>query len=94
MTTTKKRPIHSIRNNALEAAIWPNPTKKGGVFYRVTFSRSYKKADGTFDSADSFGSRNLRDLIALATEAEEWLLAKEAETGTASTEEPADGAAQ
>ena len=75
--TTTKRPTHSIKRGTLEAAIWTNETKEGRAFYRVTFSRSYRKKDGTYENSNSFGSRNLGELAALAMEAEKWVLEHE-----------------
>lgn len=75
---TPKRPIHTIKRGAVEAAIWTNETKNGDAFYRVTFTRFYRAADGKAANSTSFGSRNLPDLILLASDAEAWMLAQEA----------------
>lgn len=39
-TTTKIRPVHSIRMGRIEAAIWRNEADKK-VRHNVTFTRSY-----------------------------------------------------
>ena len=36
------KPVAQVRLYPITAAIWKNATAKGGAFYSVTFSRSYK----------------------------------------------------
>lgn len=53
MTTTKNLPIDTIRDGSLKATIWKNESENGN-FYTVSFSRTYKDADGQYRDANSF----------------------------------------
>jgi len=64
-----KRPIEKLRSYPLQAAIWKNESDKG-VFYSVTFSRSYKDGD-EYRDVDSFSGTQLLQLSHLAAKAYE-----------------------
>jgi hypothetical protein len=87
---TTKRPIHSIKRGGLEAAIWTNETKDGAIFYRVTFSRFYRGADGKPANSSSFGTNHLGELALLAGQADAWIRSQETPID-ASSEEAANG---
>lgn len=55
----KQKPIDTIRDGALKATIWKNPTEKGH-FYSVDFSRTYKDGDNFKDSHSFSGSEPLQ----------------------------------
>lgn len=54
------KPIDTIRDGQLKAAIWKRNSDKG-AFYSVELSRSYKAEDGTWrDNASFVGDELLR----------------------------------
>ena len=55
-------PIARIRRGRLSAAIWQQTTDKGN-FYNFTVERSYKTAEGKYQSSNSFA---LSDALLLA----------------------------
>jgi len=60
MTTNEKNtPIDTLRDGALKATIWKNPTKDGH-FYSVDISRTYKVGDDFKDSHSFSGSEPLQ----------------------------------
>ena len=62
---TKNRPVETLRDGALKAAIWRNESESG-VFYNVTFARTYKDAKGNLQDADSYSGAQLLRLSRLA----------------------------
>ena len=69
-TETKQRPVETLRDGALKAAIWTNEGQER-VFFAVTFTRSYKDADGNYHDTDSFSGAQLLKLSRLAVKAYE-----------------------
>ncbi|WP_263351363.1 hypothetical protein [Acidicapsa acidisoli] len=61
MSDTKK-PAARISLYPVSAAIWANSTQKG-VFYSVTFERSYKDEKGKYQTSSTF---NASDLLLMA----------------------------
>ena len=59
MSNSKNQPRATIRDGALKATIWKNPTEKGH-FYSVDFSRTYKDGDNYKDSHSFSGSDRTR----------------------------------
>ena len=41
----EKKPVHKIRLGRITATIWRNESDKGGVWYRVNITRSWKDGD-------------------------------------------------
>ena len=68
MSQSKNKPLKTLRDGALKASIWLNE-HEDRCFYAVTFSRSYKKADGTFADAQSYAGAELLKLSKLAENA-------------------------
>jgi hypothetical protein len=60
-TEKAKKPVHKLKDGAIELAVWLNEAEKG-PFYTVTHRRSYKKGD-EWKESDSYGKD---DLLALA----------------------------
>lgn len=58
MTTQKNTPVKTIADGRLKAAIWRNESEKG-PFYSVTFTRSYRDADGNWHDTDSFSGTDI-----------------------------------
>ena len=78
MTTHKNQPRATIRDGAIKATIWKNPSEKGH-FYSVDITRTYKLGDAFKDSTSFSGSEPLQvarlaerayDLIAEIRDAE------------------------
>ena len=66
MSDTKK-PAAKISIHPVSAAIWRNQNQKG-VFYSVTFERSYKDDAGKWQTSSTF---NTNDLLLLAKVADQ-----------------------
>jgi len=67
------RPIKTIRDGALAASIWLRQTS-AGVFYDVSFSRSWKSEEtGRFGYSQTFSDYHLDSLAELAHEAAVWI---------------------
>jgi len=65
---TKQRPVETLRDGAIKAAIWKNESEKG-AFFSVTFARTYKDGDGNLQDTDSFSGSQLLRLARLADKA-------------------------
>ena len=60
MTTTNSKPLETLRDGAIKATIWENPSDKG-AFYRVTLARTWVDQQGKYRDSDSLtGSQLLR----------------------------------
>ena len=70
--TTKQKPAHKIQYGLIAAAIWKNQSEKGGTFYNVTVSRSYRSGE-ELKSSDSFGRDDLLTLAKALNEAHTWI---------------------
>lgn len=64
MSDTKK-PAARVSLFPVSAAIWRNQTQKG-VFYSVTFERSYKDEAGRYQASSNFNAGDLLTLSKLA----------------------------
>lgn len=65
---TKQRPVETLRDGAIKAAIWKNESDNGD-FFAVTFARTYKSDDGELHDTDSFSGAQLLRLARLAEKA-------------------------
>lgn len=59
MTTSTQKPVFTIRDGALKAAVWLNK-RDSGHYYSVTVSRTFKQGDKFKDSYSFSGTENLR----------------------------------
>jgi hypothetical protein len=75
MATNNKKPTHTIRYGNIKATIWQNASEKG-PFFATTFSRPFKDQFGAWRNGTSFGLNDLEALVAVATEAKEWIAAE------------------
>lgn len=66
---SKTKPVETLRDGAIKAAIWRNEREDGKPFFGVTFSRSYKTAKGEYKDTNSFSGRELLSLARLAEKA-------------------------
>lgn len=72
MTNTNQasnKPIATVRDGAIKATIWANPTEKGGVRYSVDISRSYTDDQGQWHDTHYFGRNELLRVAHLAGKA-------------------------
>ena len=69
--------LHEVKKGRVKAAIWENESRNG-VFHKVTFQCLYRK-DGAWKSTQSFSPDDLRNVVAAAVLAEEWLDAQQDE---------------
>ena len=65
---TKTRPVETLRDGAMKAAIWKNDSQNG-AFYNVTFTRTYKNDKDELHDTDSFSGSQLLQLARLADKA-------------------------
>ncbi|MCF6443694.1 hypothetical protein [Nereida sp. MMG025] len=63
-----KLPAHKVRLGLITATIWDNDG-----FYTVDLARSYKDAQGQWQSTSSFGYADLLNLSKCAQRAENWI---------------------
>lgn len=74
MATTQKKPAITFRRGTVKAAVWEN-TGKDGIFYTVTFTRSFKSADGKWKNTSSYGVTDLENLFGATFDAKLWIMA-------------------
>ena len=65
---TKQRPVESLRDGAMKAAIWRNESENG-AFFNVTFARTFKNDKGELKDTESFSGAQLLRLARLAEKA-------------------------
>ena len=65
----RTKPIHVAKSGLVEAAVFENLAENGGRYYRVTFSRLYKNADGKWRNRTGFSPGDLADLMLAASKA-------------------------
>lgn len=61
-----QKPALTIKDGALKATLWKREGESG-PFYSVSFSRSYKRADGSFADSTSYSGAELLRLAKLAS---------------------------
>ena len=74
----RNQPVHHIRMGRIDGAIWQNHSENG-IWYNVTFSRSYKDGNDEWKSADSFSGDDLLLVAKVADEAHSWIIQKQQE---------------
>lgn len=60
-TKQQQRPVETIRDGAIKAAIWKNESEKG-AFFSVTVARTYADEAGALHDSDSFSGTQLLQL--------------------------------
>jgi hypothetical protein len=70
--SNNEKPVHKIRSQAIEVAIWQRDGEKG-PFYSVSISRSYKQGE-EWKQTDSYGADDLLLLAKLLDQAHSWML--------------------
>lgn len=73
MATTTNKPASTFKRGTVKAAVWEN-TGKDGLFYSVTFSRSYKDAEGNWKNTDSYAHSDLEALADVAFQARLYIM--------------------
>lgn len=63
--TDNNKPLQTLRDGALKAAIWKNSHEKG-EFFSVRFSRTYKDQEGNYQDAHTFSGPELLRIARLA----------------------------
>ncbi len=76
MAQEKDKPVHRIRLGRIVAAIWPNRTRDGRVWFNVTIMRSYKDGDQWNDTS-TFGRDDLPMVAKAADMAYAWIWGQE-----------------
>ena len=72
----KKPPMHEVRIGRVRGVVWENNHAQQGIWYSVTFSRSYKDNDGQWRTATSFGRDDLLTVAEVARLTFLWIAAK------------------
>ena len=70
-----RKPIHKIRNGAIEVAVWQHDGEKL-PWFSVTHRRSYKQGEEWKD-ADSYGQDDILLLCKLLDMAHTWILTRQ-----------------
>jgi hypothetical protein len=70
-----QKPVHTLRDGAIEVAIWRNEGDKG-PFFSVTHRRSYKQGD-QWKESDNYGQDDLLGLAKLLDLAHTWILTQQ-----------------
>jgi hypothetical protein len=65
---TKTRPVETLRDGEIKAAIWKNESENG-PFHSVTFARTFKSDKDEYQDSDSFSGSQLLRLARLAEKA-------------------------
>lgn len=63
---TNQRPIETLRDGNIKAAIWENPGSNGTPYYAVSFSRTYRTEDGRLADTSGFTGSDLLKVAELA----------------------------
>ena len=66
--TTKNRPVETLREGPLKAALWRNESERG-AYHSVTLARTYKDRDGQLQETSSFRAKDMLGLSELARRA-------------------------
>ena len=66
------RPAETIPSGNVKARIWANHTSWGDIDWKVDFGRVYARRDGN-GVAQSFGYRDLQDVMRCAYRAQCWI---------------------
>lgn len=69
---SNNQPIHNIKLNGIQAAIWKNETSNGDML-TVTFKRSYKNKQGNYADTDSYTLDHLMALAEVIADAKQYL---------------------
>lgn len=73
MQNSTKMPFSTIRDGAVSATIWKNPTQRG-FRYSVNLSRVYQDEQGNLKDSDSFSGNELLRVSRLAQKAYDEIL--------------------
>jgi hypothetical protein len=72
-TDDSSGPIWKRQHGRVQGAMWKHE-QKGKTRFTVSISRSYKDEKGKWQSVHYFDSQDLRDVVAIANEADERIL--------------------
>ena len=72
-TNTKSKPVHTIREADVKAAIWLNGDEKA-KFYSVTLSRVFTTEDHKPKDTYSFGLHDLTKVEVVLKHARTWIM--------------------
>lgn len=70
---TNNKPATTFKRGTVKAAVWEN-TGKDGIFYSVTFCRSYKDAEGNWKNTESYAQGDLEALADVAFQARLYIM--------------------
>jgi hypothetical protein len=71
-TEKARKPVHKLKDGAIEVAIWRNESDNG-PWYSVTHRRNYKQGD-QWKESDSYGQDDLLTLAKLIDLSHTWIL--------------------
>ena len=67
-TDPKQRPVDTLREGPLQAAIWRNESENG-AYHAVTLSRTYKDKEGNLQNTSNFRPKDMLGLAELSRQA-------------------------
>ena len=65
-------PVHTIKQEKVQAANWKNTKSEGGHYYTVSFNRRYKNGE-EIKYTQSFGLYDLSHLVVLTGKSITWI---------------------
>lgn len=68
----KQRPVFEARYGRLRVSVWRQESDKG-PWFNVVLGRNYKDDAGNWQTANSYGVRDLLEVAKLCTEAHSWI---------------------
>lgn len=69
----RKPPVKDFRLGRLRASVWANESSAEGTWFSVTLSRSFRRQDGSWASASSYGRDDLLVIGELCRMAFHWI---------------------
>jgi len=94
MSTTKNKPIITLRDRSLKASVWRHHDAKGRPFYPVTITRTYKDDEGNYHDTDRLLGDELLRMARLCERAYDMTLEYRQQDRQIDAVTPATGVAQ
>lgn len=76
MTTTPKKPVHTIRRSHIHLAVWARPTPKG-TNYSISLERRYKKDNEWKSTRSGFFREDVGPISEAVKAAAAWIESQE-----------------
>ncbi|WP_447971727.1 hypothetical protein [Nitrospira sp. M1] len=76
-TTHKPKPVHTIREHDVKAAIWLNQGENA-QYYNITLSRMFVDSENNPKDTSSFGLHDLTKVEMVLKKARQWMMDEDA----------------